>query len=1125
MKKNRMLWGHTRGLLKVLMIMKLSVFLVLVLALQGFATKSYSQRTQLTFQLNSVKVLNVLNEIERSTDYYFLFNKDMVDVDRIVSVSANQSNVTEVLEDLFEGTNVTFVISERQIVLRTEGANTSQSDQKKTIIGKVTDSSGEALPGVTVVVKGTTQGVITDMDGNFSIADVSGNATLMFSFVGMRAQEVNVDGRTVIDVTMVEESIGLEEVVAVGYGVQKKATLTGSVINVDGEDLKNIPATNVSQTISGRLPGVVAISNGGEPGYDGVSILIRGVNTFGNSAPLIVVDGVPGRSLERIDPSTIETMSVLKDASAAIYGAQAANGVILITTKRGKVGKPTVDFSYNYGITRPTKMPEMTDAAEYATLLNEIDLYAGRDPRYTSTEIQKYRDGSDPWRYPNSDYIKETLKPWSEQTYGNVSIKGGTENINYFVSLSTKNQDAFYRNSATYYKQHDIRSNLDIKINKYMNFIMNTSGRMEDRNYPQRGAPEIFNKLMRSKPIIPAYWPNGLPGPGMEGGDNPVVLVTNETGYQKDKWYVLNSDFQLNIDAPWVKGLSVGLNASLDKSFNFIKNWQTPWTVYSWDKVSMDENGEPLLIGSEQGVDDPRLTQTAKDYQNILTRAMVNYQTTIADVHNIKLMAGVEKIVGKGDDFWAYRRYYISTAVDQLFAGGLEDINNGGSAYKETRLNYFGRANYTFKDKYLAEFVWRYQASYIFEKSSRYGFFPGVSLGYVLSEENFWKENIPVISFAKLRASWGKTGNDLINPYQYLSSYSFGSLSFITDGGSQSNKVLYEGVVPNTGVTWESATQQDVGFDLQFFSGKLALTADYFYNKRTNILARRNASVPTSTGLSLPDENIGEFQNQGFDFNLQYSNNSSKFTYSIGVNGVYAKNKVLFWDEAPGAPVYQQSTGRPLGASLYYNAIGIFQTQEEIDAYPHLAGARPGDIIFDDYNDDGVLDGKDMVRHDKSRTPVFTGGLNMNFGYHNFDLNLLFQGAMGGVFYQGTESGDFGNYLKSFYDNRWTELNPSTENPRTYNRTGEYWVNQANTYWLHKTDYVRLKNIELGYTLPNTLTKKWGVDRLRIYASSFNIWTYSPDMEDFDPESVQTGYAGYSYPLNKAVNFGLSVTF
>ena len=996
--------------------------------------------------------------------------------------------------------------------------------QQKTISGVVTDSNSQPLPGVSVLVKGTSTGAASDFDGNYSV-NASASDILVFSYIGFVTQEIAVANQTTINVLLEEDTAQLDEVVVVGYGTQKKATLTGAVSSVKGEELKNIPVTNVSQSLSGRLPGVVAVSNGGEPGYDGVSILIRGVNTFGNASPLIVVDGVPGRSLERIDPSTIESMSVLKDASAAIYGAQAANGVILITTKRGSTGKPTVNLTTNYGMTKPTVMPKLTNAAEYATMLNEIDLYADRAPRYTPEEIQKYRDGSDPWLYPNSDYIEETLKPWSSQTYQNLSISGGSENIKYFVSFSNKYQDAFYRKSATDFKQNDIRSNLDIKINDYINFRMNTSGRMEIRNFPQRGAPEIFNKLMRSKPTIPAYWPNGLPGPGLENGDNPVVLVTNDTGYSKDKWYVLNSDFQLDIDIPGVDGLSVALSASLDKSFQYVKNWSTPWTVYDWDKVSYDSNGDPLLVGSETGVSDPRLFQSTRDNQNILTKALINYENNFSKDHTVKLLAGVEKIEGKGDDFNAYRRYFVSTAVDQLFAGGLDEINNNGSAYKESRLNYFGRANYDYKDKYLAEFVFRYQASYIFEESSRYGFFPGVSLGYVISKEDFWEKSIPFISFAKLRASWGETGNDLISPYQFLSSYSFGGLSFVTNSGTQFNKPLYEGVAPNTGVTWESATQKDLGIDLHFFNGNLTFTADYFENKRTNILARRNASIPNTAGLSLPDENIGEFENKGFDFNIQYSNNSSEFTYSVGVNGVYAKNKVLFWDEPPGAPDYQQTTGYPLGSSLLYNAIGIFQSQEDIDNYPHLAGARPGDIIFEDYNGDGIIDPDDRVRNEKSRTPLFTGGLNLDFSYKGFDLNMLFQGAVGGVFYQGTESGEFGNYLKSFYDNRWTELNPSTEHPRTYNRTGEYWVNRPNTYWLHKTDYIRLKNIELGYTLPREISDKINIDKLRIYVNGFNLWTYSPDMKDFDPELVQTGYAGYTYPTNKAINLGLNVTF
>ncbi len=511
------------------------------------------------------------------------------------------------------------------------------------------------------------------------------------------------------------------------------------------------------------------------------------------------------------------------------------------------------------------------------------------------------------------------------------------------------------------------------------------------------------------------------------------------------------------------------------------------------------------------------------DHIDILINGLINYNRTFANAHTINALAGVEKITGKGDLFSAYRRYFISSAIDQLFAGGQEELNNDGSGYKQARLNYFGRLNYSFSDKYLAEFVWRYQASYIFEETSRYGFFPGISLGYVISAENFWQENLGFINFAKIRASYGETGNDLINPYQYLASYSFNELLYIANGGTSFNQALQEGVVPNRGVTWETAIQQNIGVDLQFLNGNLAVTADYFKNKREDILWSRNASVPNTTGMSLPDENIGEVENKGVDFNIEFRKRLSDLSYRIGLNGVYSKNKILFWDEPPGAPVYQQSTGRPIESGLYYQAIGIFEDQAAIDAYPHWNGARPGDIIFEDYNDDKVIDANDRVRNDKSRTPIFTGGLNFGMNYLGFDLSVLFQGAMGGVFYEGTESGDIGNFLNSFYEERWTPENPNSEHPRTFNRGNEYWVNQQSTYWLHKTDYVRLKNIELGYSLPGTLTQRYLIQQLRLYVSAFNLLTFSPDMADFDPENTRGD--GQNYPLNKIVNVGLSVTF
>lgn len=996
--------------------------------------------------------------------------------------------------------------------------------QSRNVQGRIVDAkSNEPLIGVTVKEAGTSHGVVTDLDGSFTIS-VSPDANLLVSYVGYKNLQVPVKGKNKLMVLLEENSEILNDVVVVGYGVQKKATLSGAVTSVKGEDLVKAPVTNVSNGLAGRLPGVFAISNTAEPGYDGSTIRIRGVNTFGNAEPLVVVDGVPGRSLERIDPSTIESLSVMKDASAAIYGAQAANGVIIITTKRGKQGKPTVDFSYNYGLSRPTTVPEMCNAAEYATLLNEIDSYAGNTPRYTADEIKKFADGSDPWSYPNTDWFAETLKDWSPQSNTNVSVSGGTERTRYFLSMSAKTQDGFYRHSATKYKQYDLRSNFDVNLAKGLDLTANLSGRLEDRKFPTRSSENIFRMLMRSKPNMPAYWPDGTPGPDIEFGDNPVVICTDQTGYDRDKRYVLNGDFGLNIQIPYIQGLSLKLGASFDKTFRFRKIWQTPWFLYSWDGTSYGENGQPLLQKGKKGYDDARLNQSSENNYNIQLSAILNYNRNFGEDHILNATLGVERIKGRGDSYEAYRRYYISTAIDELFAGGQSEINNTGSSYTEARLNYFGRLNYAYKQKYLAEVVWRYQGSYIFDQSNHFGFFPGASLGYVISEEDYFKKTLPFIHFAKIRASWGQTGNDLINAYQYLASYSYNNLMYITNSGATYNQALKENVVPNKNVTWETATQENIGLDLQFLKGELAFTIDYFRNTRKDILWHRNASVPSTSGMTLPDENLGRVRNQGVDFDLSYHHRFGDVMFNAGLNGVYAKNKILFWDEAPGAPDYQRSTGMPIGAGLVYKAAGIYQTQEEIDSDPaHWPGARPGDIKFADINGDNKLDGNDRIRYNRTSVPTFTYGINLGAQYKGFDVTALLQGAMGGVFFQSTESGDFGNFLKSFYDNRWTEENHSTSYPRTYNRSNEYWVNQSNTFWIHSSDYIRLKNVEVGYTLPNVLTSKIKIERLRFYINGYNLLTIAPCMKDYDPEN--TSGRGYNYPLSKIINFGASITF
>ena len=994
--------------------------------------------------------------------------------------------------------------------------------------GIVKDENGNPLANASVIVKGATLGTTTNQDGTFSIDVPVKKSVLVISYLGYQPQDVTVGNSAELSISMEPSNNELNEVVVVGYGTEKKATLTGAVSSVKGSEVVKSPATNVSNDLVGRLPGLVAIQPSGEPGYDGSTLRIRGLNTLNNNNVLVVVDGIAGRSLDRIDPYSIESITILKDASAAIYGAQAANGVILITTKRGRMGKPEITFSANAGYNQPTHIPKMADAATYATMLNEIASYGGAQLPYSQDDIQKFADGSDPWGHPNTDWFAAVLKKRSAQNQYNMTVSGGTESLKYFVSIGSKSQEGNYYHSGTKYNQYDLRSNLDGKITKDISLALDISGRMEDRNFPTRSAGDIFRMIMRGKPTLPAYWPDGTPGPDIEYGNNPAVISTDATGYNHDKYYALNSNLKLTFNVPWVQGLSITGNAAIDKGFDFTKVWDTPWYLYTWDGTSRDANGKPILVKGKRGFDAPQLHESASDNITTTLNGLLNYNRTFGD-HSVKFLAGIEEIKGNGDNFNAVRYHYVSQAIDQLFAGASLDQSNNGSGYLNARLSYFGRVNYGFKEKYLAEFVWRYDGSYIFPSGGKqFGFFPGISAGWVVSKENFFQGASKAIDYLKIRASWGQTGNDRIPEWQYLATYAYGNFlgqpyyPFVTADGVE-HQTLYETRVPNPNITWEVANQADIGFDATLLHNKLSVTADYFNYKRSQILLPPNASIPLSAGFTPPYENIGKVGNKGFDFNVAYKDQIGKFHFTVGINGGYAKNRIIFWDETPGAPSYQTSTGHPMNTSLYYIAQGVFPDAASLDKYPHWDGARPGDIIFQDVNGDGKIDANDKKRIDKNNVPTFTGGLSLDLRYGQFDMSVLIQGATGAVNYISTESGEIGDFLQSFASGRWTDANHSTTQPRTFNRGNEYWVNQGNTYWLHKTDYLRLKTLQIGYSLSHSLTQKLGIQAFRVYASGYNLLTYSPDYKDFDPEA--SAGSGQSYPLQRVLSAGLSVTF
>ena len=1049
----------------------------------------------------------------------------------------------------------------------------------QTVTGKVT-SNDTALAGVTVQLKGTTTATQTDAVGQFSI-NAPGSGTLVFSFVGYTRIEIAINNRSTVDVMLQPITQQMSEVVVVGYGTQKKITITGSVASVKGSELDKSPSLNLSNSLVGRMAGVTGLQRTGEPGFDGSTIRIRGTNTLGDSGPLVVIDGVPDRAggIDRLNPADIESVSILKDASAAIYGARAANGVILVTTRQGKVGKPVVSYDFNYGWQQPTVVPRMSNASQYAELLNEQVLFSNVPHQqwtagwaafkaqgfyvrtdngqrvnafYGPTDMQKFGDQSSPLTHPNTDWYSSVFKEWSGQQQHVLQVSGGGENVRFLASLGYIDQDAYYKNSATGYKQYDLRMNMDAKVNKYINANIGVLAREEYRFFPTVGAGDIFRMLIRGKPTEVAVWPRGEPGIDIENGQNPVVITTGVTGYDRNWRDYIQTNGQVDITQPWIPGLKLTLQGAVDKFYGRRKVWQTPWSLYSWDKVSYLPDGYPALTKTVRSTfTDPMLRMIDEQELRIALTGMLDYKHSINGIHNIGVLAGVQRETREGDNFFAYRRNFISPGIDQLLVGGtvqqdLGNITNLTTSIfgEQARLSYFGRVAYNYKEKYLAEFLWRYDGSYIFPESDRFGFFPGVLLGWNVTNEDFFS-NIKFLSSLKLRGSYGQMGNDrvvfnnVLQEYAFLPTYSLSGV-YVING--QIVRTLTEPRVPNPNFTWEVANNANIGIDGSLLNQRLFFEFDVFNNQRKQILIQKLGSTPQSSGIStlLPPVNEGHVENKGWEFKVGYNGTAGRdFNYTVSTNGGFAKNKIIYWDENPGVPAHQRATGHSFGtngpAFLAYVYDGVFKDAAEITAnkidYSAVEGSlRPGDMKFKDISGpDGKPDGKitalDQVRLDKNRDPIFTGGISINMTYKNFDLAALFQGSFGGLqLLNFNETGEFGNYLDWSYKNRWSVENPSSEHPRLVSRNNRYYTANFgnNTYFLRENNYFRWKNLEIGYTVDSKLSQRIGISRFRAYFSGLNLVTWEK-FGFWDPETIATN--GYAYPQSRVLSLGFRATF
>lgn len=1003
--------------------------------------------------------------------------------------------------------------------------------------GVVSDAKGEALVGAMVYVKGTTNGSMTDATGHYSINNVGASATIVASLMGYEEQEAAVSGRSKIDFVLKDDALVLEEAVAIGYGNQRKVTLTGSVTSTTGDDLVKNSSVNLSQGLAGRISGVIVNNRSGEPGRDDAVMYIRGRSTLGDNSPLIIIDGVQGRGEEfgRLTGDEIESVTVLKDASAAIYGARSANGVILVTTKRGKYNEaPKVNFTYDLGVQSPTRLVKLADAVLYTTAYNAGLAITGGAPVYNDTQLQHYITQDDPIAYPNTDWFAEIIKPRSYQHKYGVSINGGSERAAYFVQFNGQYQDGIYYESATNYNQFNLRSNIDIQVTKSLKLGVDINARQQHKNYSAFPSDSygIFYIAMRMRPTGAAYYPAGSGADQgladkrlLRGGTNPAVLVQDLTGYDRTTINTINTTFTATWDLSSVtKGLSVNGHLAYDLVSKFNKNWQQNWNYYSYDEIT-----EQFEERSNSYWPTPVLHEYLTQTHNTQINANVNYDRDF-DGHHFTALAGFEQNAYRLDYFKAGINSYASDLLDEFFAGTADKswYTINGYARETARRSFFGRAGYDYKSKYLFQALVRFDGSENFPADKRWGIFPGVSAGWRLSEEPFIKDNYPWVTNLKIRASYGEQGNDQIDAFQYMTTYSYTSAySYKTMFGGKEVNFIIPGKVPNSTVTWEVAKTWNIGLDGSLYNGLIGWEFEVFKTQRSNILCTRNASIPYYTGLTnnLPDENIGIVNNKGFEIQLNHQNRKGDFRYHVSGNFMYAKNEIVFMDETPWPEGhdYMKLEGMPMGSALYYSVGGINKTEDDLKNHPQMSGATLGDFWFNDLDGDGSITNLDRYRLGLTTVPQIVFGLSFDATWKNWDFSLLLQGqARARYYYSPAMDPVSGNLDYYAAKNAWRLDNQDSDYPRIGSTVSNGGVNRAD-YYSRNAAFLRLKNVELGYTIPiNKFAPVLGVKGLRLYVAGYNLLTFS-ELKYVDPETSDESYQ--TYPQMRIVNVGAKLSF
>jgi len=1008
------------------------------------------------------------------------------------------------------------------------------------VTGKVSDNSGATLPGVSVVVKGTTNGTITDANGTFSLTSLPADATLVFSFVGMKPQEVVVNGKTSVNAVLTEEAVNIDEVVVVGYGTIKRASLIGSVASVGSEELTRVATPNVSQALVGKLPGLITRQSSGQPGNDGVDMYVRGFGSLNSNSPMMLVDGVE-RSFDNLDPAEIESVTILKDASAsAVYGVRGANGVILVTTKRGKSGKPMATYTGSYDLSQSTRMAQYLNGEEFVKWYNYADEVNGRQHTFSDAVVNKVTNGDPDGIYGNTNWLKKMIKPTAPTMHHNLTLDGGSDHIKYFMSLGYLDQEGII--SGVGYSRYNLRSNLDAKVTKEISISLDVSGNTANSFNPQISnfdangnsvSTNLMNQIVTAHPYINAQLPDGrYLASSLQTGNNPMA-ARDLSGFNNTDNSGVQTSVTLKYDAPFLKGLGFKFVGSYDKNYYHAKSFYTPYNVWAvnptTDSNTLTEVNAPygtLALLSEGYTQTTRWT----------TQQFITYQNVFNKKHAVDALVVAEQSEYKGTSLAASARNFDLTDLAEFSFAKENPSKPTGSNTVTHRVGWVGRFNYTYDNRYLAEISARVDASTNFPSNLRYGLFPSGSLGWRISEEEFFRPLKTTITNFKLRASYGILGNDVTNgSYDYL--------RFVTINGPVANigntnvNGIYTTSFPNKNLTWEKSRTSNFGFNMEFWGGKLGAEFDYFYKVTTDILTTIGGTYPPSVGGYYPNTvNSGKVDNRGFELILSTKNKVGALSYAITGTLSWAHNRILSMDQSVDIPEYQSMIGRSMGAKTGLISQGLFKTDYQAQTSPVVnSSARAGDIIYKDLNGDGKITyDQDVTIIGRSSMPELNYGFNFLTSWKNFDFSFLVQGAaicdnalMGwydGIGWDDTQYTrpfyNGGNTPKYLVEGAWSPNNPNGKYPRLDNqwRPNNNW---ASSMWIVNGAYTRLKNVQFAYALPKSVTKRLGFNA-KFSVAATNLLTFSA-FKYLDPEApnVSNGY----YPQQKTFICGATITF